>query len=542
MLFRSARAATSVVRNADGQLRFIISMVRDITEQKRAADRSEALARLGHRLSAAATPAEAAKIIVGLADELFGWDACYLHLYSAQWSRIIPVLTVDTIAGQRADIPVSNFTLDPSALMLDVMQNGARLINREKLSFALEGVGVLAPFGDKTRPSASMMYAPIRHGAKIIGILSIQSYTPHAYTQQDLNALQVLADHCAGALERMDVETTLRESEMKNRLLLDAIPHWMFRIAKDGVILDYKAPKNSVPLLGDKIVAGKKIVEVCAQGLGQQLAEHLGGALRNGEPQTFEFQYRQGRSLRDFEAQVVASGNEEVLAIIRDVSERKRLEKEILEISAREQRRIGHDLHDGLGPYLGGVAFKAKILEETLMAESSPHTAQTKELVRLINNAIRQARSLARGLAPIEVETYGLVAALQRLAEETQDLFQIKCLFKCDPPMLSMEPTVSLHLYRIAQEAMNNAIKHGKAQRIEIELAAQPNPPRLIIRDNGKGFVLKAKTYAGMGLRTMRYRAHSIGGLLKVDSRPKQGTEVQCLLPTISSSADQPIC
>src|SRR5438093_9060777 len=112
------------------------------------------------------------------------------------------------------------------------------------------------------------------------------------------------------------------------------------------------------------------------------------------------------------------------MAIVRDVTERKRLEEEVLEISARERRRIGDDLHDGLGQYLAGIAIKAKILEDDLAASSSSHKLKAEKLVRLINNAIQQVRTLARGLDPIEMEANGLVPALQKLAGDTEDLYQ----------------------------------------------------------------------------------------------------------------------
>jgi len=220
-----------------------------------------------------------------------------------------------------------------------------------------------------------------------------------------------------------------------------------------------------------------------------------------------------------------------VIAILQDISERKRLEEEVLEISARERRRVGHDLHDGLGQYLAGIAVKAQILEDDLTAASSPHKAAAKKLVRLINNAVGQTRSLARGLDPVEVEISGLVPALQKLARETEDLFHVPCELRAAPPVLKVNKFIGLQLYRIAQEGVNNAVKHGQPARIEIGLATEPTHLRLRIRDDGRGFHSDAAGNTGMGLRIMQYRAHVIGGVLKIDSGLKQGTEIQCLVP-----------
>src|SRR5439155_14483278 len=131
----------------------------------------------------------------------------------------------------------------------------------------------------------------------------------------------------------------------------------------------------------------------------------------------------------------------------RDVSQRKQLESEILEITTTERRRIGHELHDGLGQYLAGIAFRAKALEQTLAAESVPHADEAQELATLVSNAISQTRSLARGLDPIEVETIGLLAALQNLAAETEKFFNITCQFRCSESSLRVDPNRALAFY-----------------------------------------------------------------------------------------------
>jgi len=245
--------------------------------------------------------------------------------------------------------------------------------------------------------------------------------------------------------------------------------------------------------------------------------------------------------VRDFEARVTVCGANEVMAIVRDVTERKRLEEEVLEISARERRRIGDDLHDGLGQYLAGIAVKARNLEDDLAAAASSHKPKAEKLVRLLNNAVQQARTLARGLDPIEMEANGLVPALQKLACETEDLFRVACALRCDRPVLPMSKSVGLQLYRIAQEGINNAVKHGKPGRIEIGLATEPTHLRLRIKDDGRGFRVDAARPSGMGLRIMQYRAHVIGGVLKIESRPDRGTEIQCLVPTIRGGGPAPL-
>jgi len=208
------RSAASAVRGPGGALLHVISMVEDVTGHKQASRLNIAFAKLGLQLSGVSTARDAANVIVGIASDLFGWDACYLHLYSQEKNLILPVLTMDTIKGCKVDVPESNFSLDPSPLMLRVMLEGARLINREDLSPA-PGFVPLVRFGDESRLSASMMYVPVRHGSAVLGILSIQSYTPHAYASQDLEALQALADHCGGALGRIHAAMNIKRLEQQ---------------------------------------------------------------------------------------------------------------------------------------------------------------------------------------------------------------------------------------------------------------------------------------------------------------------------------------
>src|SRR5271169_1998012 len=156
-----------------------------------------------------------------------------------------------------------------------------------------------------------------------------------------------------------------------------------------------------------------------------------------------------------------------------DITERKHLEKAILDISAREQRRIGQDLHDGLGQHLTGIAFMAKVLEQQLAEQSMPESAAAAKIVKLVNEAIRKTRDLSRGLVPVMSDAFGLMSALEQLAVEVDDLFQISCRFECLEAVLVHDNSVATHLYRIAQEAVNNAIKHGQAGEILIQLSAE---------------------------------------------------------------------
>ena len=215
--------------------------------------------------------------------------------------------------------------------------------------------------------------------------------------------------------------------------------------------------------------------------------------------------------------------------IARDISERKRLEREILEISDQEQLRIGQDLHDGLGQHLTGIAFLTKVLVAELTEECSSHAASARKIAALVKEAIARTRDLAHGLSPVGLDAQGLAPALHELARRTQELLGIQCMFVGDHAINPDEPTANVHLYRIAQESINNSIKHGKATKIVIKLASDGDQGILSIEDDGIGFSNSRVEKAGMGLRIMAYRSRMIGALLTVRPRVAHGTIVTCL-------------
>ena len=229
-----------------------------------------------------------------------------------------------------------------------------------------------------------------------------------------------------------------------------------------------------------------------------------------------------------------------ISSAIRDISERKRLEKTILDISEIERRRIGQDLHDGLGQHLTGVAFMGKALEERLAESSAPEAAEAAKIVKLVNESIKMTRDLARGLLPVVSEAHGLMFALEHWASEVSELFHVNCRFECSDPIFVHEEVLAEHLYRLAQEAVTNAIKHGHARHIVIGLAVVKGGGVLTVRDDGCGFDAASKSQTGLGLRIMSYRAKMIGGSLSLHSASHDGTMVRCFFPLVDHSLDSP--
>jgi two-component system CheB/CheR fusion protein len=212
----------------------------------------------------------------------------------------------------------------------------------------------------------------------------------------------------------------------------------------------------------------------------------------------------------------------------RNITRRVELEREILAISEREQRRLGHDLHDDLCQQLAGIEFLSQRLASDLAAGPASGAPQAREIAQMVRQAMTQTRELARGLSPVRLEAEGLTDALRELAAGTRKVFRCDCRCRCDPPVLLPDHSVAIHLYRIAQEAVSNSVKHGQARRIEIGLTAKGRSVTLAVKDNGAGIPLRLPRRKGMGLQIMRYRAEVIGGALLVEPVPGGGTRVAC--------------
>lgn len=226
--------------------------------------------------------------------------------------------------------------------------------------------------------------------------------------------------------------------------------------------------------------------------------------------------------------EVRLAGGRFFTGMVRDITQRKQAEQQLTEVSNRERRRIGQDLHDGLGQHLTGIELMSESLERALEKKKRPEAAQAAKISRHVREAIRQTRSLAQGLAPVDLEGHGLMAALRELCASTTETCHIACAFDCPKPVVVHHPEVATHLFRIAQEAVHNAVKHGRARQIVVALLSEAQSGLLSIRDNGIGLGEPAAS-GGLGLAIMRYRASALGSVLEIRSQPGAGTEVRII-------------
>ncbi len=214
------------------------------------------------------------------------------------------------------------------------------------------------------------------------------------------------------------------------------------------------------------------------------------------------------------------------IGVVQDITERKRLERGVIEAADREQERIGNDLHDGLGQELTGIALMLKGLQCQLERELPSSARDLGGVLDLVNDAIEGTRSIAHGLSPVAIERGGLAEALRSLAERRDDRAGVRVRFRCGKWLEQLDLSVATHLYRIAQEALTNALRHASAREVRISLSMAGDKVKLRIVDDGRGLPGAASGAEGLGLRIMRYRANMIAAVLRVDSREGGGTEV----------------
>ncbi len=359
----------------------------------------------------------------------------------------------------------------------------------------------------------------------------------HDYVFKD--RMSRLASSITAAMEKLQehrrrkrAEEQLRESEERYRHLVELSPVGIFVHRNSEILFANRAAANVVGLEPEELVGRDffDFLEPAYQALIMGRLRRLGDASQ--QPLVETSCRRSDGTMVRVEATAVHipyRGEQAVLSIIRDISEKKRLEREILEISGREQRRIGQDLHDTLGQNLAGAAFLGKALQQKLTRLDASLADDASKVVSLITQSVSQARALSRGLCPVDIVANGLELAFNELASNTREFFGVPCTFETRGDCLIVDETTATHLYHIGLEAVNNAARHSGASRISISLVCETGGHIVIVQDNGVGFGGQPRG-KGMGLRIMEYRAKVIGASLDVVSRPGEGTIVSCSL------------
>jgi PAS domain S-box-containing protein len=329
---------------------------------------------------------------------------------------------------------------------------------------------------------------------------------------------------------RKEAERKLLDHQTQLQALLDAVPDLMFRVRADGVILDFHAHDPRELYVPAEQIIGRRFVDLLPRDVARQINEVIGRTLAAGQLQALEYAQPMPAGTQAYEGRVVPSGANEVTMIVRNVTDRRRLERQLLEVSEHEQRRIGQDIHDGLCQQLVGVGFMVRLLEQRLQASGSPQADAVREIATHLHQALNDARQVSHGLHPVRLDEEGLGLALRELAEQVTKTGAVACAFDYPEVVPVPDNNVATHLYRIAQEAVSNALKHGNPRQIIISLTQEEEMLELRIEDDGVGLGLApGATPNGIGLQVMQYRARMIGGTLDLAPRIAGGTMVTCV-------------
>ncbi len=335
----------------------------------------------------------------------------------------------------------------------------------------------------------------------------------------------------ADITQRKQAEEALRKSQERFRHMVENLPAGAVHVEGNAILFNKAAEEitgysnSEISTLDDwfKTLYGKQHEKIRSQYEEDQKAgfpvpRTVTVRRKDGDERFVEF-----AAYKDEKAEVW---------MLHDITERKRLEKMILEVTKKEQRRIGEELHEGLAQHLTLTAISGKLLGKKLSKKSQPLAREASKLVGMVNQAITQTRELAQGLYSLEMQSDGFPDALKKFASETQKTCSVRCAFHYDPQINVTDNTVAAHLYRIVREAVSNAVKHGRTKQIVISLKLKDKgTSELKITNSGSRFKVREPGYEGMGLKIMQSRAKLIGATLTIGPRPKGGTVVICTFP-----------
>lgn len=333
---------------------------------------------------------------------------------------------------------------------------------------------------------------------------------------------------------RKQAEMAVRESEERYRAVVETAADGFWMLDGDGRILAVNNAYARRSGYSREQLLSMGIADVEADEDAATVRRHLDHVQHLGS-ETFETRHRTRNGTVwpvEVHASYWESGGEYYFAFLHDMSERMALERTIIEASTAEQERIGRDIHDGLGQALTGLSLLASAEELRLRRAGEEQAADAVGMLgQHTQAALDQARALARGLSPVEVAPDGLTYALANLAKQVTTTGGVDCRYLGLPDLVLEDEVVAMHLFRIAQEAAHNALKHAQATRIEIDLRRELEELLLTVRDDGRGIDPDVEHRDGIGLKIMRYRANILGGSLAIGLDPHHGTLVRCAVP-----------
>ena len=334
------------------------------------------------------------------------------------------------------------------------------------------------------------------------------------------------------------IENALRQSQERLSAILESAAEGVVVITVEGVVETFNKAAEKIFGYTAEEALGQDVSLLLPEPYNRMHHEFVGDYVRTGEGRIIGIGRevlgrRKDGSLFPMYLAVSEVHNERqrlFTAIIHDVTDHKLLEKQVLEIAFEEQRRIGQDLHDSIGQELTGLSLSVRALVDELRRQLRPEAAAAARIAAGLSEAQQHVRELSRSLIPREIDAHGLSDALEQLAERTAALNDVKCTYHRRGPIDVPDQFVATQLYRIAQEAVNNAIKHSGGKHVMIEIDMEAKPLSLVVRDDGIGIDAPPTKGNGIGLRIMQHRTKLIGADLYVGRGANGGTVVKCTL------------
>jgi len=543
------------VRDITGRVVRMVGSITDISERKQAERRIRALSELGRKLNSTRSHREAALCALDVAQELLGWDACVVELYAPPNNEVVSVILMDTVNGHKQEFPFDK-ERQQSRKVVAVPLAEARLVLRKPGEAAEAG---LRTFGDTARRSTSLLFAPICSKNQVIGMFSIQSYAFNAYNESARETVQMLADYCGGAFERILTQAALADSEARFAAFMNFLPAAAYIKDAEGRHLFVNRHLVESVGLAPESWLGRRLSEMIPSNTAATAELNDRKLLASGKPQVYEEQLVERGKARTYlsskfpipqadgatllggvsfeitERREAEHEREILLAQVQSARNRlEQLSRRLLEVQESERRRLARDLHDQVGQALTAIQIKLQTASRNAILKN----VRTNVVASLgmLDELVQLTQNISLNLRPSILDDLGLETALRWLTEHQVAEGGPRGEFQPAPLESRLQPEIETACFRVAQEAITNILRHARASEFIVSLRRDGELLGLFIHDDGVGFDPQARLksperFKDLGLLGMEERVALVGGRLEIESSAHTGTTVNAWFP-----------